>query len=149
MRARPESDTTAPGGREACSVRQLRASCRSLAGYMAARYLKAAEIGVGAFPDVALALVGSGLRVFATDIVPYQYRGLKVVIDDVTAPALALYTGLDVIYSVRPPPELIPYLRQLAGKVSADLIVKPLSGEFPSGGHLTGRADSAFFLWAH
>lgn len=130
-------------------MEKVRASCRGLAGYMAARYRKAAEIGIGACPDVALALAGFGLRVFATDVMPYRHQGLAVVIDDVTAPDVTLYEGVEVIYSVRPPPELVPYLKQLCEKVSADLIVKPLSGEFPSGGRLTGSGNAGFFLWAH
>ncbi len=118
-----------------------------LVDYMAANYVKAAEIGIGHFPDVALALIERGLQVFATDILPFRYRGLRVIMDDVTVPDIAEYASADLIYSLRPPPELIPYMVWLAGHLSADLIIKPLSSEHP-GGQLRSQGNTYFFLWS-
>lgn len=124
----------------------MRNTCKGLIDYIALQYHCVAEVGVGHFPDVALALAKRGLHVFATDIKPFLHNGLKVIVDDITRPDLSLYAGLDVIYSVRPPPELIPYMDRLARRLSVDLIVKPLDSEYP-GGRLTNHKSTTFFLW--
>jgi uncharacterized UPF0146 family protein len=126
---------------------RIRESCRGLVDYIAFRYGSAAEIGVGHFPDVSLALVGRGVSLFATDIKPFRHNGLRVVVDDVIQPDLSLYASLNLIYSLRPPPELVPYMVRLAEVVSADLIIKPLAPEHP-GGKLTANGNSTFFLWS-
>jgi len=114
--------------------------------YITDRYSYAAEIGIGHFPDVALALIERGVQVFATDIRPFQHNGVNVVVDDVTQPNLSLYAGVQLIYSLRPPPELVAYMERVAAAVSADLIVKPLASEH-AGGKLISRANTSFFLW--
>jgi uncharacterized UPF0146 family protein len=115
--------------------------------YITGKYDDAVEIGIGHFPDVALALKGKGVKVLATDIKQFQYGGLKVVVDDVTEPDLSLYNRVHVIYALRPPMELVPYMVRLAKAISTDLIVKPLASEYP-GGQLTGSGNSAFYLWS-
>ena len=125
----------------------MRKSCKGIVEYITGKYDYAVEIGIGHFPDVALALVGKGVEVLATDIKQFQYRGLKVVVDDVTEPDLSLYNRVHLIYALRPPMELVPYMVRLAKAVSTDLIVKPLASEYP-GGQLTGSGNSAFFLWS-
>jgi uncharacterized UPF0146 family protein len=126
----------------------VRKSCEGLVDYISRRYSSTVEIGVGAFPDVALALTETGVSVFATDIRPFEHRGLKVMVDDITRPWLSLYNGLDLIYSLRPPSELVPYMQRLAKAVSADLIVKPLCDEHP-GGQLTRMGNTTFFQWSN
>lgn len=121
-------------------------NCRGLTDYIAGHYACAAEIGVGHFPDLALALAKRGIRVFATDIERFEHLGLKVVIDDITRPRVSLYKGTALLYSLRPPPELVFYMRRLAKEVRAELIVKPLGSEYP-GGQLMRHGDSTFFLW--
>ncbi|HIC92392.1 MAG TPA: hypothetical protein EYP21_10115 [Syntrophaceae bacterium] len=106
-------------------------SYKGLVDYIAEAYGCVAEIGIGHFPDVALALVDRGVQVFATDIKSFRYKGLKMVVDDITHPNLSLYTGVHLIYSVRPPLELVPYMERLAKVVAADLIVRPLTSESP------------------
>jgi len=123
----------------------VRDTCKGLVDYVAITYRSAVEIGVGHFPDVAIALANRGVRIFATDIKPFKYRGLKVIIDDVTDPDLSLYAGVNLIYSLRPPAELVPYMNRLARKVSVDLIFKPLTSEHP-GGQLARHGSSTFFL---
>jgi uncharacterized UPF0146 family protein len=123
----------------------VRNTCEGLVDYIAGTYRCAGEIGVGHFPDVALALASRGVGIFATDIRPFEYSGLNVIVDDVTGPDLSLYAGLNLIYSLRPPPELVPYMNLLARQLSVDLIVKPLTSEHP-GGQLTRHGSSTFFL---
>jgi uncharacterized UPF0146 family protein len=115
-----------------------------LVNYITSKYTYAAEIGIGHFPDVAFALLERGVRVFATDIRQFQYTGLKIVIDDITEPSLSAYEGVDILYSLRPPPELVPYMVRLARALSADLIVKPLASEYP-GGQLIRHGNTTFF----
>jgi uncharacterized UPF0146 family protein len=124
----------------------VRNSCKALVGYIVSQYERAAEIGVGHFPDVALALVKRGVNVFATDIKPCRHKGLRIIVDDITAPGLSLYAGLNLIYSLRPPLELVPYMVRMAKAVSSDLIIKPLASEFP-GGRLMRIGNTSFFLW--
>lgn len=126
----------------------MRNSCRGLVNYIAGAYGCAAEIGIGHFPDLALTLMDRGVQVFATDIKSFRHKGLKVVVDDITQPNLSLYTGVHLIYSLRPPLELVPYMEQLAKAVTADLIVKPLTSEYP-GGRLTRSGNTTFFLWSN
>lgn len=125
-------------------------TCRRIEGlveFIADRYADAAEIGIGHFPDVAFALTNRGVNIFATDIRPFNYEGIKVIVDDVTLPDLSLYDGINLIYSMRPPPELIPYLIRLAKTISVDLIVKPLSSEYIDGWRLIRNGHTTFFLW--
>jgi len=126
----------------------MRGSCNGLVDYISTHHSHGAEIGIGHFPDVALALIATGIRVFATDIKPFLHQGLKVMVDDVTEPARSLYAGVDFIYALRPPPELVPYMKTLASGVGAPLIVKPLASEYP-GGQLVRRGNTTFFLWSN
>ncbi len=124
-------------------------TCRRIEGmvdFIAGRYTNTAEIGIGKFPDIAFALLNRGMRIFATDIQPFKYKGLKVIVDDITRPDLSLYEGIDLIYSMRPPPELIPYMERLANKISAGLIIKPLSSEYIDGRRLMCHGNTTFFL---
>lgn len=124
----------------------MRKSCKGVVEYITGKYDYAVEIGIGHFPDVALALAAKGVQVFATDTERFQYTNLRVVVDDVTEPDLSLYGGVHLIYAVRPPMELVPYMVRLSKTISTDLIVKPLASEYP-GGQLTGSGNSAFYLW--
>jgi len=127
--------------RQNCSHRY-----QGLLDYITGRYDYAAEIGIGHFPDVAFALLKRGVRVFATDIQPFHYSGLKVIVDDILEPDFPAYTTLDLIYSLRPPPELVPYIVRLARRLSTDLIIKPLASEYQRG-QLIHHGDTTFFLW--
>ncbi|UCG13793.1 MAG: hypothetical protein JSU72_04800 [Deltaproteobacteria bacterium] len=111
--------------------------------YLSQRYQRVVEIGIGSYPKVALALKARGLSVVATDIQP-QAVGLPVQLDDVTAPRLDLYRDAQVIYAVRPPPELVPALKRLAHRLAINLVVKPLAAE-PVDGVLVTRAGSFFY----
>jgi len=121
---------------------------KGLVEYISGRYGNAVEIGIGHFPDVALALIKRGVRVFATDIKAFQYRGLKVIIDDIIEPNFSLYASLDLIYSLRPPSELVPFMMRLAERLSTDLMIKPLSSEHLDG-QLVCHGNTPFFLWSY
>jgi len=124
-------------------------TCRRIEGlvnYIADKYSNTVEIGIGHFPDVAFVLIKRGVRVFATDILPFKYHGLKVVVDDITNPDISLYKGVNLIYSLRTPPELVPYMVRFAKTLSTDLIVKPLSSEFQKG-QLIRYGDTTFYIW--
>lgn len=113
--------------------------------YLSSRYQRVVEVGIGRYVKVALALQARELNVVAVDIQP-QSVGLRVEFDDVRSPRLELYGGAQAIYSVRPPPELIPPLKRLANRLVVDLLVKPLAAE-PLDGRLMNRDGSFFYLF--
>ncbi|MBE6511106.1 MAG: hypothetical protein E7Z74_07575 [Methanobrevibacter millerae] len=85
------------------------------------------EIGVGKFTQVFDYLSKQdNVEIFKTDISPAD---LSVIKDDVTKPNLELYKDVDIIYSIRPPSELQPYIIDLALKAKTKLIIKPLFNE--------------------
>jgi len=124
----------------------VRESCKGLVDYVSSRYGTVAEIGIGGFPDVAMALTWRGLCVLATDTRRFSYQGLQFFVDDITAPEANRYRGVELLYALRPPPELVPYMATLARALPADLIVKPLASDHV-GRRLTRYGGTTFFLW--
>ncbi|RMF91804.1 MAG: hypothetical protein D6733_00145 [Methanobacteriota archaeon] len=100
---------------------------KDIAGYILSNYGdagKIVEVGIGAEDSLFRELARKkGLEVLATDIAPIAgaYR------DDAREPDMAIYRGADLIYSIRPPPELIPHLERIADHVGASLLIRPLS----------------------
>lgn len=89
--------------------------------------IKIAEIGVGAFSQISdLLNEKDNITLIKTDIAPKDPTTVK---DDITNPDMELYGGVDIIYSIRPPSELQPYLVELAQKIGSQLIIKPLTNE--------------------
>lgn len=89
--------------------------------------VKIAEIGVGKFDKIAETLSEKeNITVIKIDILPADDTIIK---DDITKPNLDLYRDVDIIYSIRPPSELQPYLADLAVKIDSQLIIKPLTNE--------------------
>jgi uncharacterized protein len=83
------------------------------------------EVAVGHFPKVACNLKKHlKVDILMTDIKPYHDW---IVLDDIRQPNLKIYKDAGLIYSIRPPEELHPYLEKLSDNVGADLIIKPLS----------------------
>jgi hypothetical protein len=113
--------------------------------YLSSHYEKVAEIGIGSYDTVALALEARGLNVVATDVRPRAVR-LAVVADDVTAPRLPLYRGVQAVYAIRLPPELVPALKRLARGLRVDLLIKPLAGE-PTDGTLINYGGDFFYMF--
>ncbi len=91
---------------------------------------KIVEVGAGKFHKVALILQKNlKTSIIMTDIKP---SGNDVLQDDICNPDLKIYKGSSLIYSIRPQPELQPYIINVAEKVGADVIIKPFSTEFVS-----------------
>ena len=89
--------------------------------------VKIVEIGVGKFDKVAQSLSEKeNITIIKTDIDP---NDSSIVKDDITNPNLDLYKDVDIIYSIRPPSELQPYLVKLAKTIDSQLIIKPLTNE--------------------
>ncbi|MCC7559100.1 MAG: hypothetical protein KO318_01520 [Methanobacterium sp.] len=83
------------------------------------------EVAVGRFPEVGCKLK-KHLKgdIILTDIKPYHDW---IILDDIRQPDLKIYKDAGLIYSIRPPEELHPYLENLSREIGADLIIKPLS----------------------
>lgn len=89
--------------------------------------VKIIEVGVGKFDETANILSSKeNITLIKTDINPKDETIIK---DDITNPNLELYKNTDIIYSIRPPSELQPYLVTLANKINCQLIIKPLTNE--------------------
>lgn len=86
-----------------------------------------AEVAVGKFDQIAKMLEkNENITLIKTDISPKDSTVIK---DDITNPNLEIYKNVDIIYSIRPPSELQPYLVKLAEKIDSQLIIKPLTNE--------------------
>ena len=108
------------------------------------RLTRAVEVGVGRRREVLEALRSLGVEVTAVDVVPM--RG--VVVDDVLEPELSVYSGAELIYSLRPPPELYPHLIKLAERVGASLVIVPMSTDpAPTGMRLVNHRGVALYVW--
>ena len=91
------------------------------------RNVKIAEIAVGRFDRIADYLASKdNIVLIKTDISPKDETVIK---DDITQPDLSLYDDVEIIYSIRPPSELQPYLVKLAVEIDSQLIIKPLTNE--------------------
>ena len=89
--------------------------------------VKIAEIGVGKFDRIADYLASKdNIDLIKTDIAPKDKTVIK---DDITNPNMDLYKDRDIIYSIRPPSELQPYIVKLAVEIGSHLIIKPLTNE--------------------
>ena len=95
---------------------------------------KIVEIGVGWSPYTALQLKSKlpEAELIVTDVNEQVAKqllkyGLKAFIDDVSNPRVELYEGADLIYSIRPPFELIPKIIKLGEIVASDVLIAPLS----------------------
>lgn len=103
---------------------------RCIGEYIASRYCRVVEVGIGNNPEAARVIAAAGLRILCTDIRPgIRHEGITVVTDDIFGPDLGLYEGADLIYAVRPGVEMVPPLISLAGQVNADLLVYHLGFE--------------------
>ena len=94
---------------------------------VADKKVKIAEVGIGKFTMIADELSKKeNIRVVKVDINP---KDKSIIKDDITNPNLGIYDGVSLIYSIRPPSELQPYLVSLAKKINSQLIIKPLTNE--------------------
>jgi uncharacterized UPF0146 family protein len=98
------------------------------------RARKIIEVGVGRSPYTLLQLRSllPNVEIVATDIDQEVVRelngmGVKSLVDDIFEPDEEVYEGADLIYSIRPPFELIPRLAELGSRIGADILIIPLS----------------------
>ena len=91
------------------------------------RPLRIVEVGVGKFNETYSYLNSfDDVEIIKVDVDPVDD---SVVYDDITKPNLDLYKDVDIIYSIRPPSELQPYLIDLKEKTNSTLIIRPLFNE--------------------
>ncbi|XRO76624.1 UPF0146 family protein [Methanocaldococcus sp. 10A] len=96
---------------------------------------KIAEVGVGFKFDVAKELS----RYFDLIVIDINEKavekakllGLKAYKDDLFNPNINLYKNINLIYSIRPPRDLQPYILHLSKEINANLIIRPLLNETP------------------
>ncbi|XRP97708.1 UPF0146 family protein [Methanocaldococcus sp. 16A] len=96
---------------------------------------KIAEVGVGFKFDVAKELS----RCFDLMVIDInekavekaKFFGLKAYKDDLFNPNINLYKDVNLIYSIRPPRDLQPYILYLSKEINANLIIRPLLNEIP------------------
>lgn len=88
------------------------------------------EVGVGNRPDVAAGLAARGVSVVATDVVERETPpDVSFVVDDVTAPDIAVYEGADVVFARNLPPELQRPVADVAERVGAACQFTTLGGD--------------------
>lgn len=91
------------------------------------RPVNIAEVGIGKFTMVYDFLNSQeGINIIKIDIDPADETVVK---DDITNPDPRLYENLDIIYSIRPPSEIQPYILKLKKYNNAMIIIKPLFNE--------------------
>ncbi|MFQ6050876.1 MAG: UPF0146 family protein [Candidatus Hydrothermarchaeota archaeon] len=117
---------------------------KGIIDYISENYTKVVEVGLGNYTKIARSLRERGLRVVATDINAVS-EDFDVIIDNIIEPDLSIYEGSELIYSIRPPMELVPYIENVAKKVRADMLIRPISGEYCQG-ELINYKGSYFYL---
>jgi uncharacterized UPF0146 family protein len=84
------------------------------------------EVGIGLEKAVYNELSkNSDCEVIAVDLVP----GKGVLKDDFIMSDFSIYEGADLIYSIRPPPEIVYYLQKMAKRLGCDLLIRPFSND--------------------
>jgi hypothetical protein len=119
---------------------------KDFAEYIAMHYPwagKIVEVGVGK----EFSVVEELRKKTGADIVAVDIQGGAPMRDDITHPTMQVYRGAGLIYSIRPNPELYPYLLEVARRVGADLIIRPFPLDPPlRGGKLVNYKKSTFYL---
>jgi uncharacterized UPF0146 family protein len=111
---------------------------RLIGDYIKRTYRCAVEIGVGENLAAARIIRDAGVSILCTDIrsLPSE-PGISVEMDDIFSPRESLYSGADLLYSLRPGVEMVPPLIALAERTGADLLVYHLGNEiYGTGGDL-------------
>ncbi|MCD6372417.1 MAG: hypothetical protein J7L37_02540 [Thermococcus sp.] len=112
---------------------------------------RAIEIGVGFQLSVALKLRELGYDVTVIDwnekaVENAKKAGLKAVRDNVFNPRLEIYRDADVIYSVRPTPEIVRPILKLGRITKNPVYILPLSGDpIPPGTRLVNYRGLAIY----
>ncbi len=121
---------------------------KDFAEYIAKNYSNAkkiVEVGAGREFSILRELRKKlrNAQITATDV-----AGRGVIIDDITKPDISIYENAELIYSIRPPPELYPHLESIARRVGADLIIRSLSSDFvKTRGKIINYKKASFYLY--
>jgi len=124
--------------------------CDVIAEFIAKRYDgKLVEVGIGNYHCVARKLSDKGFKIVATDFrtVEGLPNGVEFHVDDIMNPNLDIYKGASLIYSLRPPLELYPYIVAVAKAVKADCLIRPFGNEFATDGKLINYKGEKFYVW--
>ena len=109
------------------------------------------EVGGGRVLEVARLLSARGLEVVLTDKEEWQLGSLRIEKDDIFAPRMELYQGASLIYSIRPPLELQIAMGDVAARVGADILVRPLQDEVAElpgfSRRLVNAGEARFYLF--
>jgi uncharacterized UPF0146 family protein len=99
--------------------------------YIAAHYSSAVEVGIGKNTTAAQIIRDAQKKIRCTDISgKVAEKGLDFFLDDLFEPDIDLYSGAEVIYSIRPAIDMVPPLVSLAQLINADLLVYHLGFEY-------------------
>ena len=124
-----------------------------LAQFIARNYTgRVVEVGAGYALEVALGLKARGLDVVLTDKEERLLGSLRGEKDDKFSPLLELYHGASLLYSIRPPLEMQLAMGQLALKLGADILIRPLQDEVAQLPGFTRRlvnsGEARFYLFS-
>lgn len=126
---------------------------KTIAQYIAERYksaIKIVEVGAGRTTSLAAEvkrlLPDSRVVIVDLEKPPIMPSGVEFFKDDLMNPNLEIYEEADLIYSFRPPFELYGHLLDVARKVGADLLLKPVTDErVPEEGKLVNYRGIPFY----
>jgi len=124
-----------------------------LAQFIARNYTgRVVEVGAGYALEVALGLKARGLDVVLTDKEERLLGSLRVEKDDIFSPRRELYHGASLLYSIRPPLEMQLAMGQLALKLGADILIRPLQDEVAQlpgfARRLVNSGEARFYLFS-
>jgi hypothetical protein len=109
------------------------------------------EVGAGHMPAVALRLLARGREVVLTDREERLLGSVRIEEDDIFAPRMELYQGASLLYSIRPPLELQIAMGDVAARVGADILVRPLQDEVAElpgfARRLVNAGEARFYLF--
>ena len=109
------------------------------------------EVGAGHMPAVALRLLARGREVVLTDREERLLGSVCIEEDDIFAPRMELYQGASLLYSIRPPLELQIAMGDVAARVGADILVRPLQDEVAElpgfARRLVNAGEARFYLF--
>ncbi len=110
---------------------------------------KVVEVGAGFVADVASRL--KALDLVVTDLEKRELEGISVQADDIFSPRIEIYEGASLIYSLRPPQEVQIAMGEVARKVGADVLVRPLGDEVAQlkgfSRTLVNSGDAVFYMF--
>ncbi|NMB85890.1 MAG: hypothetical protein A4E44_01300 [Methanosaeta sp. PtaB.Bin018] len=124
-----------------------------LAEYIHKNYSgRVVEVGVGHLSEVAASLMARGMDVVLTDRRARTLGNLSVEKEDIFSPHLELYQRASLIYSIRPPLELQIAIGDLAIRIGADVLIRPLGDEVAEMPRLVRRlvnfGEARFYIFS-